>query len=171
MANIQNLRTIERPQKAYMWEVEVQGLASGALADMAMFAQTVSIPQTSVEQIVKNHKGGRTHYAGRDASGHTVTVSFFDDEDMTIYSYFSDWMGIIHDQDTAGSASRDQYASNLLIKLKDTEDETVTGRITLSKAFPTEIAEVSLNYDGSDTVEISVTFSFDRKTVERGPAG
>lgn len=166
MANIANLRANVEVQRAYMWEVFINGLSTGALDGLDAFAKTVSLPQTSVEQLVVNHKAGRTHYAGRDASGHTVTVTFWDDESLSVYRYFSDWMNLIHDQKTASSAPRSDTTADMAIKLKNSSDDAVTGTIKLTKVFPTELADVSLSYDNSDAMEVSVTFSFDERHVE-----
>lgn len=165
MANITNLRAINNPQYSYMWEVEVQGLSTGGLDALAAYAKTVSIPQSAVEQIIVNHKGGKTHYAGRDASAHTTTITFWDDEALTIYKYFQDWMNLMNDQATATGAARDLYRSNLIIKLKDNTDANETGTITLSNAFPMDLAEVALSYDTSEAIEVSVTFSYDEKLI------
>lgn len=166
MANIQNLRANVNPQKSYMWEVNVRGLPGGVIEDMDMYAKNVSIPQTAVEQIIINHKGSRTHHAGRDASAHTVTITFWDDEKLTIYKFFNDWLNLMHDQDTGAGIARDQYAADLVIKLKDSTDTVTTGKITMTKAFPIDLGEVPLSYDGSEPVEITVTMSFDGKYVE-----
>lgn len=166
MATIQNLRASINPQKNYMWEVSVKGLSTGVIGTMDVYAKTISIPQTAVEQIILNHKGAKTHHAGRDASGHTMTATFWDDEALTIYKFFNDWLNLMNDQDTGAGIARDQYASDLVIKLKDSTDAVTTGTVTLTKAFPTDISEVSLSYDASDAIEVSVTFSFDAKHVE-----
>lgn len=166
MANIQNIRANNEPQKAYMWEVQIKGGNVDTLSDLDAYAKTVSIPQTSVEQLVINHKATKSHYAGRDASGHTVQVTFWDDQSLTIYKYFQDWMNIILDQETGSGASRDLYAADMVIKLKDDADQAVTGAVTLTKSFPTDIGDVSLSYETSEAVEVSVTLSFDGKFVE-----
>ena len=165
MANIQNIRTVQSPQKSYMWEVEVRGLSTGTVQDMSFFAKTVSIPQNAVEQIIINHKASKTHHAGRDAAGHTVTVTFWDDETQTIHKFFHEWMELILNQETGASVSRDLYTAEMVIKLKDSTDETVTSTITLSQTFPTDMAEIALSYDSSEPVEHSITFSYDVKTV------
>lgn len=166
MSSIQDVRSITSPQKSYMWEVEVQGLSSGALQDMSFYAKTVTIPQTAVEQIIINHKAAKSHYAGRDAAAHTVTLTFWDDESQTIGNYFNGWMDLMLNQSTGASSSRDVYAADMLIKLMDAADENITSTIKLQKVFPTDISEVSLSYDASEPVEYSITLSFDLRTIE-----
>jgi hypothetical protein len=165
MANIQNVRAINTPQKSYMWEVEIKALSIGNLPELTLYAKTVSIPASSVEQIVINHKAGKTHHSGRDASGHSVTLTLWDDEKQTIFKYMHNWMALMHNPITSAGTSRDIYAAKMVIKLKDSTDTAVTNTITLGHVFPTEISDVSLSYDSSEPVEISVTFSYDEKTI------
>lgn len=162
---IQDIRkTIHSPQKAYMWEVEIQGSAAGALQDLTLYAKSISIPQSAVEQLTINHKGGKSHYAGKDSSAHTVTATFFDDENQTVSKYFNDWFNTyVSDPSTANGSSKSEYAADIVIKMKDSTDENVTAQWKLSKSFPIDIGEVSLSYDSSDAIELSVTFSYDEK--------
>lgn len=165
MASIQDIRAINTPQKSYLWEVDIQGLSTGGLQEMSFFAKTVSIPQIAIEQIIINYKALKTHHAGRDASGHTVTISFWDDEAQTIHKFFSEWMNLVLDSTSGGSFGRDIYSADLVIKLMDSSDENVTSTIKLTKVFPTDMAEVALSYDSSEPVEFSITLSFDNKTI------
>lgn len=148
-----------------MWEVEIQGLVSGALQDMTLYAKTVAIPQSAVEQIIINHKAGKTHHAGRDAAAHTVIVTFWDDEAQTIHKFMHDWFDLIHNPLTSSGVSRDIYQANMIIKLMDTADETVTSTISLGHVFPIDIAEATLSYDASEPIEHSITFSYDEKEI------
>ena len=165
MANIQDVRTIQTPQFSYQWEIEISGLASGGLGAMAAYAKTVSIPQTAVEQVVINHKSSKTHFAGRDSSAKTVTITFWDDEAATIQNYFDSWMRLIREPLTGSQVSREVYQSDLIIRLRNSSDDTTTATYTMTKAFPTDMADVSLSYDSSEPVEISVTLSFDEKLL------
>ena len=165
MANIQDIRAVTAPQMSYLWEIEVQGLSTGGLSTFSFFAKTVSIPQRAVEQIIINHKAAKTHHAGRDASSHTVTVTFWDDEAQSIHKYMNDWMDLIYSEETGSGVTRDKYSADLVIRLKDKADENVTSTIKLEKVFPTDMAEVSLSYDSSEPVEHSVTFSYDVKKL------
>jgi len=166
MANIQDIRAINTPQKSYQWEVDVQGLSTGGLQGLSFYAKTISIPQIAVEQIIINYKGLKTHHAGRDASGHTVTISFWDDEAQTIHKFFDDWMNLVLNQENGASVGRDIYSADLVIRLMDSSDAETTSTIKLTKVFPTDMAEIALSYDSSEPVEHSITLSFDSKIVE-----
>lgn len=166
MSNIQDVRSINNPQMAYMYEIDILGGANDALDNLTVYAKTVTIPQSAVEQIIINHKASKTHHAGRDSAAHTATLTFWDDEAMTIYNYFNTWMEIIHNSVTGGSVSRDLYAAQMVIKLRNKADSSTTGTITLGQAYPIDLSDITLSMDTSDVVEISVTMSYDTKISE-----
>ena len=166
MSSIQDLRSIHNPQKSYMWEVSITGGVASPLKELSFYAKTAVIPQSAVEQIVINHKASKTHHAGRDSSGHSVTLTFWDNEDQTIQRYFYDWMQTIHNEVTGGAVTRDIYSANVVLKLRDSNDQNTTGSIRLTNAFPIDLSDISLSYDGSEPVEISVTMSYDSKIME-----
>jgi len=164
MANIQDLRAKHDPQFSYMFEISVAG-NNFSSNGITAHAKTVSIPQSSVEQMIINHKAGKSHYAGRDASAHIINLTFWDDEGGTVYKFFNDWLETIHNQETAAGVQRGAYLADTIIKLKDASDSVETASIKLTGTFPTEIADVQLSYDSSEAVEVSVTLSFEKKEV------
>lgn len=167
MANIQQIRGINKLAKTYMWEVDILGLSTGTLSNLSAYAKTVSIPQQSVETIIINHKGGKTHHAGRDASGHTTTITFWDDQDMTITKFMNDWISLCNSITTGAGSTRDIYGAQMVIRMKDDNDQSVYGKISLSNVFPVDVSDISLSYDTSDAIEVSVTFSFDDRVIEK----
>lgn len=166
MSNIQDIRSIDTPQKSYMWEVDIAGLPSGSLSSLTFYAKTVTIPQNAVEQIKINHKSSSTHYAGRDSSGKTATITFWDDEAGTISKFFYNWQQLIRNNETGAQNPRSVYAAETLIKLKDSSDEVVTSTIKLTKSWVSDVSDISLSYDSSEPVEISVTLAFDERVID-----
>jgi ribosomal protein S19 len=67
---------------------------------------------------------------------------------------------------SGGGATRDQYASELLIKLMAHDSETVTQTNRMTNVFPTEIGDTSLDYSGSEHKKVEVTFSYDTNLPE-----
>ncbi|MBG24027.1 MAG: hypothetical protein CMF22_11295 [Idiomarinaceae bacterium] len=163
MANIQNVRAVGDPQRAYEFEVEILGSAtSGSLSLLKERVQSVNIPETAVEVIEINYKSRKTNHAGRDASGHTATVTFWDDEQHSIYSYFKNWMEVgISNSETGGGATRDLYAVDMIITQFGHDATTVTGTHRLTQVFPTSIGDIQLDYSDSSHQTVEVTFSFD----------
>jgi len=167
MATIQNVRAVGNPSRAYEWEVEVRGTsATGQVPLFIERALTVSVPETAVDQIEIPHKGRSAYYAGRDASGHTVEVSFWDGEDHAIYRFMKNWMETISDSEVGGGVTRDLYGAELIIRqmAHDSTTPTITHRLT--HVFPTSVSDISLDYASSEHINLSVTFSFDSNLIE-----
>lgn len=161
MATIQDVRAVHNPQRAYEWEVELFGGDSG-VSLLKERAKTISIPEKSVDTIIINYKSQKAHYSGRNASPSTVTVTFWDDEDHTVYNYFNNWLeNKLTDSEVGGGVTADQYTANMVIRTLGHDSESVTGAFTLTRVFPTSIGDIQLSYEQSEHVEISVTFSFD----------
>lgn len=168
MPNIQDVRAINSPQKVYMWEVDIVGLSSGSIQNMSFYAKTATIPQSAVEPMVINHKSQPVYHAGRDASGHTLPLTFWDDESQTISNFFNDWHdNLILDPVTGGGLHKNLYTADVFIRLKNSADDTVTAEWKLTRAFPIDNADVTLSYDASDAIEWSVTLQFDTKIKVR----
>lgn len=164
--SIERTRAIHNPQKSYEWEVEIIGPSTGGLNSLTAYAQTVSLPEESVEEIIINHKSERTTHAGRVASARTVTLGFFDDEGLTVYRYITNWLEIIKNSVTGGGVDRSLYGAEIVIRQLKSDSKTVSAKHTLKLAFPTSRGEVSLNYDSSEAMTFDVTFSFQRHIVE-----
>ena len=164
MANIQDLRGINNPQFSYMFEVDITG-NNFSSNGITAYAKTVSIPQAAVEQMVINHKAGKTHYASRDAASHTVSLTFWDDELGTVNRFFYDWLTTIQNPETMSGTTRDNYVADINIRLKTGNDSAETAVIKLTGAWVMEMSDITLSYDNNEAVEISVTLSYETKTV------
>lgn len=164
--SIEDVRAINNPQKSYEWEVEILGPSTGGEPGLTARAQTISIPETSVEVIEINHKSDKTTHAGKTSSPRTMTVNFFDDEALTVFRFFKNWMQLIHNENTGGGANRTAYVATILIKQLHTDSETLSATHTVRGAFPTTIGEVSLSYDTSEHMTVDITFSFQTHNVD-----
>lgn len=163
MSNIQDVRAVNNPQRAFEFEVELlASTVAGLLPILTERVESVSIPETTVETIEINYKGRKTIHAGRDGSSHTLTVTFWEDEDRGIYSFFKGWMeNGISNSEVGGGVTRDQYSTQMLIRTFAHNSETVTGVNRLTNVFPTSIGEIQLNYESSEHMKVEVTFSYD----------
>lgn len=163
MATIQNVRTTDNPQRSFEWEVEILGnTTTGSLPLLSERSQNVTLPTKSVETIEINYKGRKTIHAGRDASPHTISVTFWDDESHSVYNFFNNWMeNGISNSEIGGGLTRDLYAVEMVVKKFAHDSNTVTGINRYTKVFPTEIGDISLSYDASEHMSFDVTFSYD----------
>lgn len=168
MANIQDIRSGGQPQKNYEFEVEILGsVVGGNLPIMTQRVQNVTIPETSVETFEIQYKSRKTIYAGRDASAHTTTITFWNDEANSIYRFFKQWMeNGISNSTVGGGVTRDLYSAQLRIKQMATDSNTVTASHLLTGVYPTSIGDIQLSYDGSEATTIDITFSFETNNLE-----
>lgn len=168
MADIQDIRAVGNPQRNYEFEVELVGsVAGGDLPILTQRVQTAAIPETTVETFEINFKGNKTRHSGRDGSGGTFSVTFWEDEDNSIYRFHKEWMenGLNNSQGGGGS-TRDQYAAQMLVRRFAHDSETVTQLNRMTNVFPSSIGELSLTYDGSEVATIDITYTFDANLLE-----
>lgn len=167
MANIQDIRDEYIPQLSYQFEVELLGNAltgsGNAVQILTQRVQNANIPETAVGTIPVNFKDRQINYAGRDESGHTTTITFFEDQQHRVYTFFKDWMeNGISNSTTGGGLTKDLYSIEMRIRQYESDGETLTGTHRLTHVYPTNIGEISLSYDASETMTIDITFSFDQ---------
>lgn len=168
MATIQDVRSVDNPQKNYEFEVELLGsIAGGTVEYLSQRVQNAVIPETSVETFDINFKGGKTSHAGRDSSPQTVTVTYFEDEANGIYALHKNWMnnGILN-QTTGAGQTRDQYTGELIIRRFLSDSTTVSQKNRMTKVYPQTIGEATLNYEGSEVAVVEITYKFDENLLE-----
>lgn len=168
MANISNVRSIGTPQRAYEFEVKITGGLGIEL--MTQRVQAVTIPEVSHDQIEINFKSSKSMWAGRDASPHLVTVSFFDDEAQETYSTFRRWAAEIRDPRNGGGVgvgtTRAAYGgATLTITMLAHDSNTPTKIYVFKDVWPQSVGEVSLSYENSDHMKFDVTFSYDEQVA------
>lgn len=168
MANIQDIRGNAKPQRNYEFEVEILGsIAGGTLPILTQRVQNASIPETSVETFEINYKSRKTIYAGRDASSHTISITFWEDEDGSVYRFFKDWMeNGISNSIVGGGLTRDLYTAQMRITQFSTDSVTPTAVHFIDGLFPTSIADRQMSYDSSDMSTVDVTFSFETNVLQ-----
>lgn len=176
LGNLRKLASLSKlgrgdPQFSYSWEISIRNKNTNMffnfLNNISFFAKTVTLPQTAVERIEIAFLGEKISYAGKDASSKTVTVSFWDDEQLTVYRYFRSWMNNISEANTGRQVRKSEYVGEMDIRLRHQTDLVNNGVIKLGRVFPMEISEVPLSYDSSEPMEVTVTLSFDFNTFEQ----
>lgn len=168
MATIQDVRSVGNPQRAFEFEVELlANTVAGLLPILTQRVESVNIPDKTTETIEINYKGQKTIHAGRDASSHSVTVTFWDTEEREVYRFFKNWKeNGINNSSVGGGATRDEYATQMLIRTFAHDSTQVTGTHRLTQVWPTSIGETSLSYESSEHIKVEVTFSYDTQLFE-----
>lgn len=161
---IQNVRRSQTPpQNAFTWEIELLGnTVSGRFPLLAAQATTIEIPEKSTETITRAYKSRNARFSGRDSSPGTFQVSFWDNENGDVYSYFNDWIeNGISNSVTGGGLSRDLYSVELIARLQKTDEVTTSLQHRFLFVWPSTLGAVSLDYDASEHVIIPITFTYD----------
>lgn len=150
------------PQLGYMWEVEFMGESvNGVEQEITMYAQSTGIPTYMVEPIKRRFAGVEYSYAGRENSPKVVRVTFWDDQNLLRFLYFSQWIESINQ-------GQDDYMRKITINLlKNTGDKADSNlSIEFDKIFPIEISEVPLTYEGTTMMVFDVVFSFNNRQIK-----
>lgn len=163
MSNIQNVRAVGNPQRAYEFECELLGnTISGTLPFFKERVQNHNAPEKSTETIEINYKSQKSRYAGRDSSPGTFTITFWDDEDQSIYRLLNDWYeNGISNSVVGGGVTKDLYAVSLVCKLLAHDSTTVVGTHRYDNVFPSSIGDITYDYSASEHKTFTVTFTYD----------
>ena len=155
------------PQRAYLWEVNIQNDVN-PMDSLQLYARDVTLPAVENDFITKEFMGQQFYYAGKESSQKAVSVTFWDDESLSVYSYFQLWMQWLARPDDGAQAYKENYAKDFVLSMKDTTDLFETGRFKLTKAWPTSLGEVSLSYESSEIMQFTVTLAYDIKYMGAG---
>jgi len=166
IASLLNISPTKEPQRSYLFEASIIKDNFSPDSDIRFFVKSVNIPQQAKENIIIDYMDKKMLFAGKDSSAHTINLTFWDDESLTIYRYFDKWLAQMGDTEIGRSVDKDQYARTLRIRLKDTTDFVNTMTIDLTNVYPLEISDVNLSYEASEVIEIPIVLSFDEKIID-----
>ena len=142
-----------------------EGTTSDQLSDKARFlVKAAQLPSSQIGMISVPFRGRELKVAGdRTFSPWTITV--INDVDFTIRTAFERWMNLINKhEDNAGLTDPTAYQKDLYVN--QLGRASVSGQTPVSEAkipvlkqyrffgtFPTNVGEISLNYDTADQIE------------------
>lgn len=156
---------VNQPQLSYMWEVSFRGMFASNAKNLTFYARNTGIPSVTVEPIKRHYAGVEYGYSGKDNSPRTFRITFWDNQDLEVYTYFLQWMNTMNDGYLKRKVRPLNYKRDISLKLKDTSDLLINGEFIIKDAFPTEVSEVSLVYDESNVMTFDVIFHFDSREM------
>lgn len=166
------LSPVKEPQRTYMWEVVFQDdFNTKNIKAVQHYAMTSGIPTITQEVITRRYMGAKYFYIGRESSGKTIRMTFWDNQDMEMYEFFNDWINT----GQAGhygelKANPRECFKTIFLKMKDTSDILNKRTFVLTKCYPTEISQVTLNYSESSSIMIDVTFQYHAQYFQEKPS-
>lgn len=141
-----------------------------ALTDRTRFlVKAANLPASNIAPINIPFRGRNLKVAG-DRTFDPWTITVINDVDFTIRTAFERWMNLINKhEDNAGITNPTDYQKDLYVKQLGRAE--VGGKVPTSESivpvlkqykflgtFPSNISEIALSYDSSDTIEeFSVT--------------
>jgi hypothetical protein len=97
---------------------------------------------------------------GMEFGGEGITVTFLLDKDMTIKSFFEEWMFIVVNPTSFNVAYQSDYISEMVISQLD-ENENEKYRVSFVDVFPRSMNIVELNSTAQNQFHrLSVTFAY-----------
>ena len=145
--------------------VKPSGITTGAVTNFNFKIRGASIPGATIGAIDVPYMGRILKFAGnRTYPDWTTTI--INDEDFAVRKYIEKWMAGIASHPgnvrTANAVGPSAYTADLSVKqLGKSGSTTALRTYTFEDAFPTDIAEIPLDWGDTDTIEeFSVTWSY-----------
>lgn len=178
---------IKTPQMGYDWEVEFATTFGLPISDVIRFyATTVNIPLQSVENHKRYYAGRQYNVPLKDTSPNIATITFWDNEDLDIYTFFTVWhslinhididnvkissvrrflssIGIGDGIDIVGMASSPrEYTTDCNIYMLDGQGDRNKAH-QLKECYVTEVGEATLSYTDTRVYEFDVRLAFNKR--------
>ena len=147
-----------------------EGTTKDALTDRTRFMiKAANLPASNISPINIPFRGRNLKVAG-DRTFDPWTITIINDVDFTIRTAFERWMNLINKhEDNAGITNPTEYQQDMYVKqlgraqvggVQPTTDPQipVLKQYRFYGSFPTNVSDIALSYDSSDTIEeFSVT--------------
>jgi len=161
---IDNLKAnLTNPARTYLWEVLIPNVIGGGsdTETLLLRCQSTSIPGRTVEGITVPFKAtAGVKFPGRVTFTHTWDCEFIEGEDKAVFQAFYNWLQkIVNAREGVGEAAPDVKV-DIVLNLLNTKGEQYNS-LKLVGCYPEAVGNVDLNYNASEVVRFTVTFSYD----------
>ena len=126
--------------------------------DISLRVYDITVPFISFSSR-KSMDATKFRYAAEHGDIGTLQLSVDEFEDGLTLRYFTAWMDLIQNPD--GSRNPPAYYKKNITFIKRTMSQTDSHFTTYQRFFPTEIAPLQYNYDGSQISQYSITLTGD----------
>jgi len=134
--------------------------ADGVNEASKFLIKTASLPQSTMGIIPIPFRGRQLKIAG-DRVFDPWVVTIMNDTGFTIRDSLERWMNEInHHRLNVGRTDPSSYMANLVVDQLD-RDGTILKSYQMTDAFPTDLSEIAVSFDATDTIEeYTVTFQY-----------
>lgn len=164
--SIDQLRALPDYAQVTRWDINFVTLpAVGALgfplADSLNFrCSSVEIPKTTNQKFPVSVRGHKTFHSGIQDYGNTMTLTFNETVDNTLFNFVKAWRELIWSSRQGQSFSKADIEATLLITLLDNQDN-VRSKYTVYGCFLEADDFGTLDSETSDIIRPSLTLSYD----------
>lgn len=88
-----------------------------------------------------------------------VTMTFLNTSDYSIRKMFDTWRKLVVDPDSYRIGYESEYTTDIRIAALDIQDKEIYA-VTLLKAWPLSLSDISFSNDGSNVVKQEVSFAY-----------
>lgn len=161
-------------QRASLYDVTIPnfkyGTQNGSESYVLKFSiKTASFPQASVGDITVNYMGRTVHFYGdRDTGGDWSTTVILDGA-WAVYDALYAWNQAMNGANRIVSEhmnSHNNFKVDAYVTAYTTNGE-ISRRAILHGLFPKTVGEVSLGWDNTSAIDLSVTWTYDYWTVDK----
>ena len=148
------LGDIARPN---LFEVEIPFLGR----NFKFKCKAATLPSSVVEKIPVGYQNRKINLGG-DRDFEDWIISIYNDMDHTVRNQMLDWSRMVHQQDRRIYGDKPaEYKKDGYVRQFDRQGN-VTAQYTIKGMFPTNVAEIALDWDSNNEVEIfEVTLALD----------
>lgn len=148
------LGDIARPN---LFEVEIPFLGR----NFKFKCKAATLPSSVVEKIPVGYQNRKINLGG-DRDFEDWIISIYNDMDHTVRNQMLDWSRMVHQQDRNIYGDKpEDYKKDGYVRQYDRQGN-VTAQYTIKGMFPTNVAEIALDWDSNNEVEIfEVTLALD----------
>lgn len=154
------VRDLARPNR--LWVQITGGTAASQWSESpyAFLAKAVSLPARTIGNIEVNWQGMKTKLAG-DPTFEDFTMTFLNDYEFLVKSYFEKWLEEIAAMGTNVRTDHGTYKAEILVQQLGRDNQPIA-EYKLIGAYPIQMDAIELNQESADTVEeFNVTIAYD----------
>lgn len=148
--------------RSYLWFVQFPNIPGGGDArSLKVLAETASIPGVSNEAIELTYMAMKFKIAGRQSYDHTLDMTFRETSTMIVSRALLNWHKQITDNTLGiGKSPNDYKIDGVQFHLLDPSAKAIAV-FNVNGMYLENLPSFELNYDSSEIIKRSATFSFD----------
>lgn len=150
------------PVRQNAWEVLIEQLGG---SELALFAQTCTLPNPSIPQIEIPHFNEKTKIAGGPAEFPNISLEIIDTVDPDTARKIWEWYSLVYNPETSAIGFASEYKKQGSIVQYDSKGNQLR-TWKASGLWPTSINYGQADYSSGEPLRIALELSCDRVVLE-----